>query len=270
MLATDLSARCDRALERSILLAEQLQGEVIVAHVVEVGRMEDSEAYGELVMEYVQDQFGSTEIAVETLILHGSAPYALASAAVERDCDIIVTGVARYNSLRDHILGTAVDYLVRHTPIPVLIVKNRWYGQGYEKLLVAVDLSPCSRHALVHSAEIFQNAKIDVVYAYHVPYDAMLSSKQVADDVREEAEEALEAFLGNPSLPSSIRSRLSARAVSGELATVVDRRLASGRPDLVVLGTHGKSGFVHATLGSRAAELLSWLPSDVLMIRDRD
>jgi nucleotide-binding universal stress UspA family protein len=43
--------------------------------------------------------------------------------------------------------------------------------------------------------------------------------------------------------------------------------LDSGDFDLLVLGTHGRGGFIMATIGSRASEMMGWSPVDVLMVR---
>jgi len=43
--------------------------------------------------------------------------------------------------------------------------------------------------------------------------------------------------------------------------------LDDGEFDLLVLGTHGRGGFAHATIGSRTADLLNGVASDALMVR---
>jgi nucleotide-binding universal stress UspA family protein len=50
---------------------------------------------------------------------------------------------------------------------------------------------------------------------------------------------------------------------------VIARALQDTDADLAVFGTHGKSGFVHALMGSNAESLLSWVPVDTLMIREQ-
>ncbi|MCA1748211.1 MAG: universal stress protein [Sphingomonadales bacterium] len=268
MLATDLSARCDRACKRTVLLADQLDREIVVAHVIEgKKRRGDAETEEMLIAALIQKQFNKTDRLAQTIVLRGSVPQTLADAARDARCDLIVTGIARLNSLRDHILGTAVDYLVRQASVPVLIVKEIAEGP-YRRLMVATDLSSCSRAALETALALFPKAKIDLVHAYHTPYEGFLRSEQIVDDVRREAEEDVQRFLRSPSLPAGTRRRIKAKAMVGELAIVMKQALDRSEPDLVVLGTHGKSGFVHATIGSRAAELLSWLPCDVLMVRN--
>ncbi|TXC69165.1 universal stress protein [Sphingorhabdus soli] len=267
MVATDLTQRSEAPFARAISLAHQLGGEIIVAHVVAPGSRSDRDIVERKMADLIDRQSAGAGVPIAAKVLQGSVPSALAEAAQQCGCDLIVTGIARYNSMGDHILGTAVDHLVRHSKLPVLIVKNT-PGRNYDHLLVATDLSNCSRHALVYAAEMFADPRIDLVHVYHVAYKPVLSSKLVAIDVQAEAEEELQAFIDDPTIPADVRSRVNAKAVRGDLTEVIDQRMRADDIDLLVLGTHGRSGLVHAMIGSRAAELLSWVPSDVLMIRE--
>ena len=63
--------------------------------------------------------------------------------AQDKKCDLIVTGVARYNSIGDILLGGPVDQLIRNAPVPVLVVKRR-PQEAYKNILIATDFSECS------------------------------------------------------------------------------------------------------------------------------
>src|SRR3546814_19402178 len=65
----------------------------------------------------------------ELVIRRGSAPKMLATIAAERASDLIVTGVARYNSIGDYFLGTAVDHIIRNAAQPVLRSEERRVGK---------------------------------------------------------------------------------------------------------------------------------------------
>src|SRR3546814_6744932 len=61
-----------------------------------------------------------------------------------------------------------------------------------------------------------------------------------------------------------LASRIEPIVDEGETGSVVMRQLERTRSPLLVLGTHGRSGFVHATIGSQAEALLSAVSTDVL------
>lgn len=204
----------------------------------------------------------------ELLIRMGAVPETLAAIAKERDADIVVVGVARYNSCGDYFLGTAVDHLVRHSESPVLVVRQRAF-EPYRRLVVATDFSDCALWALVSAARLFADIPISLVHAWHVPFEAFLSSSDTRREVSADMASEMKEFLENPALGPDVRARITAAADEGEVEPVLDRHIKSPRTDLLVVGSHGQSGFVQATLGSTAAGILNWARSDVLVVRDR-
>ncbi len=268
VVATDLSARCDRAVDRALIVALPWNAVVDVLHVLERDSKADDtvevDATRMRVMQTLPEDARDTEIIIAT----GSVPETITHTAQERESALIVTGVARYNSVGDYFLGTAVDHIIRHAPVPVLVVKQRPH-RPYATLLIATDLSTCSREAVARAGELFPDAALHIIHAYHVPYEAWLTSEDVRQEVREEAQRELDEFANDAFFSEVLRERIQARLGYGETGQVVAKALRETGADLVVLGTHGRSGFAHATIGSNAESLLSWLLVDTLMIREQ-
>src|SRR3546814_3528437 len=95
-----------------------------------------------------------------------------------------------------------VDHIVRNAQAPALVVRCRATGP-YERVVVATDLSDCSRAALLSAARLFPGSDLTVVHAFHVPYEAWLKSDDVKDYVRTEAQKGLEADRKSTRLNSS-------------------------------------------------------------------
>jgi nucleotide-binding universal stress UspA family protein len=264
MVATDLSARSDRPFERAFLLAEQLGASLVVLHVVERKESLDIEER-ERLLDLIEQEFGATQANSDIVLEHGSVTSTIARVAEERRCSVVITGVARFNSPGDYVLGTAVDYIVRKSPVPVLVVKRR-PRKPYARLLVATDLSSSSMHALVTAAELFPGANIRLIHVYHSSYGAFIAPDTTAKFIGDEARQTMRDFLDK--VPPSVRHRLEFAVVEGHLAAVIEDEIRSWRADLLVLGSHGRSGFAQATIGSQAADLLEYEPCDVLVVRD--
>ena len=262
LLASDFSARCDRPLDRAMQIARDHDGTLTIAHVLE----REGAQSGPDTVARLRAELPPTAQNADLIVRAGSAPKVLAQIAAERGSDLIVTGVARYNSIGDYLLGTAVDHIVRNAQAPVLVVRRRAAGP-YERVVVATDLSDCSRAALLSAARLFPGSDLTVVHAFHVPYEAWLKSDDVKDYVRTEAQEGLEAFLAQEEL-APLASRIEPIVDEGETGSVVMRQLERTKSPLLVLGTHGRSGFSHATIGSQAEALLSAVGTDVLMVRE--
>lgn len=263
LLASDFSARSDRPLDRALQLAEQWRAPLVIAHVVEKGERGLMARVAERLRADLPEAARQAELVVES----GSAPKVLARIADERRSSLIVTGVARYNSLGDYALGTAVDHIIRNASTPVLVVKCR-AARPYRRLLVATDLSDCSRAALLKAMELFPDAEVTLMHAYHVPFEGLLKSDQVQADVREDACRQLDAFLAHPAVGPQYRERIEALLVEGEIEDAVAQTLRERDIDLLVMGAHGRSGFFHATIGSQAENLLRISDADTLVVRE--
>jgi len=267
LLASDFSARCDRPLDRALLLVRENGAKLTIAHILEPHSNSEQVRPIHEIEQYLRSELPPEALSAELLVKTGSAPGMLALLARECGSDLIITGVARHNSWSDYFNGTAVDHLVRHADIPVLIVRKRARG-SYQRLVVATDFSDCSIHALRTAAELFPNIPITLVHAFHVPYEAWLKSDNMREHIRAERIAEMEKVLADPSV-ASLRNRLSTAIEEGELGGVIIRQLRPAASDLLVVGTHGQSALGYATVGSNAEALLACAPVDVLMARDR-
>lgn len=266
LLASDFTARSDRPLDRALQFAAEKNGRLAIVHVLEgVDRpgVVDNTTAGRLRAD-LPSQAADAELVIRT----GSAPKVLAQTASKRGSDLIVTGVARYNAIGDYLLGTAVDHIIRNAEVPVLIVRARPKGP-YRQVLVATDYSDCSRVALLTAARLLPDALITLVHAFHVPFEGWLKGDDVKEYVRKEAQDGLDAFLAHPDILPDLRMRIEALVEEGDTGSVVVRKLAETAADLLVLGTHGRSGFAYATIGSQAEAMLACVNTDVLMVRER-
>jgi len=265
LLASDFSARCDRPLDRALLLVRERGAKLAIAHILEPGpdRAElrsPDELERDLRAELPEEAWG-----VELIVRAGSAPHVLAAIAKESGSDLIITGVARYNSWGDYFVGTAVDYIVRNAEVPVLIVRKR-PRKPYQRMLVTTDFSDCSVLALRTAARLFPDIPITVVHVFHIPYKAWLESQSVREEIRAERAAEMAKLIARPTLVD-LKDRLSTVIAEGELGPVITQQLKLTASDLLVLGTQGQSTFSYATIGSNAEALMASAPSDVLMVR---
>lgn len=260
LIASDLTSRSDRALGRAQLLGYTL----ILAHVV-AGEETLSDTRRARLHHIAREDLDDAPLVSEVLIVSGSVPDTIARLAAERRCGLIVTGIASFDSPKDYILGTTVDFLVRRASVPVLIAKRK-PRHRYRSLIVATDFSSCSRRALATGAQLFPKTHIRLLHACTPPFPSRLDPKETTTYIHDQREKEMRAFVR--ALPSSLQERVEPRIEIGSLGSAIEEHRAAGRCDLLVLGTHGRGGFVHAAVGSRASELLTSSLSDVLMVRE--
>lgn len=261
LVASDLSARSDRAVDRAIRLGKQMHCPVKLVHV----RQEPGKVPQADIEALVRATLPEPDLAIDILLPAGSPPKAIARTIEETGALLAVVGAARFNHLSDFFLGTAVDYIVRRSPVPVLVVKQRAHF-AYRRILVPVDFSAWSKNALLTAATLFPEAELNVLHAFHVPYEGLQRDPHVRSQTMEMNEQALEKFLSDPGLPADLQGRIRRHLEYGDIGKVLGDAIRKLKPDLVALGTHGTGGFRQATIGSIAASLLEWISPDTLMV----
>jgi len=143
------------------------------------------------------------------------------------------------------------------------------------KILVPVDYSDCSRAALVFAADIARalGAALDVVHVWDRPPYVSESvvvrhpdgaMRSLIEMILEAAERDMTEFLSLAKIPADIP--FERRLCSGNPAARILSELAEGRHDLVIVGTHGRTGLRHALLGSVAEKLVRLSPVPVLTV----
>lgn len=251
LLATDLSARGDRPLDRAMLLAEQFGTRVQLVHVVET---EHPKSYNsEWLIAAIRQDMGDRADTVDIEVRFGTPAKQIAQAADDAGAALIVTGIARLNSFGAHVLGTEVDRILRRVTKPLLVVKRR-ADRPYRDLLVTTDFSQPARHAFEVAAALFPTADFTLLYV-SAPVDG-----------RDGTEEAMRDFVAKAAIDPEIRARLKTAIEIGDVREKTADRVEAGH-DLLVVGTQGQSALSHALIGSQARELLNSQAIDMLMVR---
>jgi nucleotide-binding universal stress UspA family protein len=205
-------------------------------------------------------------------VLLGEAFEGILRAGDEVNADLIVMGAHRRQILRDIITGTTIERVIRQGRRPVLMA-NAVPAGNYHNILVAVDLSSPSAHAArtAQSLGVLAGAAVTALHAFEVPAAAMMTRvdmtrDQIAGHVAEEATQAKKAlaqFMVDEGLEASrsIVRQINA-AIHHEILACVREESAQ----LIVVGTHGRSGFAKLMLGSVAQSILQTAEQDVLAV----
>lgn len=264
LLASDFSSRSDRPLARATQLAADSGATLVIAYMLESRRTRswsEAEARARLVVD-LPPELRDTPLLIE----HGSPDARIAAIAAERGSDLIVLGVARQNSIGDYLTGSTVDHIIRHAETPVLVVRRRCFGP-YASLIAATDFSHGSRQAVLKAAELFPGTPIHLVHSFLPPYSAWLKSDDVQAEVALKAREEMDAFIAEVREAAGPDLVLSGEVVEGEAGSVIPEIAFARGADLMILGTHGQSGFSHATVGSTAEVLLTLVGCDALVVQ---
>ncbi len=279
LLATDLSARCDRALDRALALAGDWQAELVVVHVLEAAspappdessaepswrRAPDARSLAERrARADLSDMAAGAGIVIES----GDPTEAILRTARTHGCGLIVTGVARNELLGRLALGGTTTRLVRASEIPVLVVRKR-ARRTYGRIVVAADFSESSRHALEATRRLFPRQTLTLFHAYDAPLVLMASdTASHRTQFQEAAQRDAEAFLEASAHAGQPGAQPELALECGDPDRLLTEYVDTKGIDLVALGTHGRSAVFHILIGSVAQSLVETLPCDVLVVR---
>ena len=271
LVAYDLSPLSDRAVERAFQLAGAMHANLTALHVVEEGSPESARDKAYTQMEHViRDLSEKTGIQADYRIENGNAVEVILSYATGEKVDLIVLGLHRKDSIADWFTDSTAERLIRKSTFPILTVQNKPV-EPYKRVLTAVDFSTCSRKALQTAIKVAPDATVSAAHIYDFPFPAMIGltsaqEKSIKEDmllgVRQEAAADMAHFLA-PFGKDQIVEILE----HGDVKYQLDKLVARIQPDLLAQGTHGRSGFVTALIGSVALSFLNNPPCDILITK---
>lgn len=276
LLATDLSARCDRALDRAAQLAGEWRAELVALNVLDVtasptqalawaGGTDDEHCRNIARRQLARDLSGLDIQATLRTVDGGDTAGAIREMAASSEAGLVVTGVARNETLGRFLLGSTVERLARTLPQPLLVVRNRARG-SYRRIIVATDFSDSSRCALQTAAGLFAGRELILYHACRMALSGLATPSPSDCSGRGIEQDECADFLAGSELPA--RTVVRPVIEDGVLENTLTRYVLKHDIDLVVMGAHGRSGIMSILLGSTAAKLLDWLPCDVMIVRE--
>jgi nucleotide-binding universal stress UspA family protein len=207
-------------------------------------------------------RFGYDRIRCHTA--EGSPGRTLVEIATREKAQLVVVGATRRGRFWRNLLGTTADRVIRGSPVPVLVM-HQPFTAPVRRVLLTTDLSHES--ARLHdrgadtAAALFGDA-LQLRTLMVVWFDVLLPPPLKEDALRQAAEAELGEFVAERPLGARIEPRVR----FGEVAREVVREAEEWPADLIVLGTHGRSGFSRLALGSTAAATLRGACCNVLVV----
>ena len=226
---------------------------------------------GKRVVGDVADRARERGVSVITEVIQGEPYKTIVDYADSHGVDFIVMPTHGRQGLERFLLGSTTEHVVRRAEVPVLTVKpDTSVDYPYANVLVPTDGSDCAREALSIGVDVVK-AEMASLHLVSV-IDTMSLGVDVRSDVRIELlEESADGILGDAFdfaedagiNPVSETIEYGASVHEAILSYIEDKDI-----DLIVMGTHGRTGFERYMLGSVTEYIIRTSPIPVLTVRE--
>lgn len=276
LCATDLLPKSEAAIDRSGMLAEQLQAQLSLLHVVSPTTSElNLEQALQVAISGLKSRarapewrFGPMpEVAVRT-----GGPARLIMDSIDKHrVDLVVIGPHRKRGLRDVLEGTIAEKILNTRQCPLLIVRRPAEAE-YRQVMLALDVTEESGAAVQAAESLVLNAQTQamVMHVCEPPYQGMLRSagvgtEEVISYVNHSRREAAAEIRDLLRRTSANHTRYGVVIGESHPTRAIRRAVGMYQPDLLVMGTNG--GRVRrALIGSVASQVMDAADCDVLVV----
>lgn len=190
-------------------------------------------------------------IICSTELRYGAAPHQeIVTAAAELAADVIVMGRRGERGLAQRYVGDATVKAVSLTDLPVVVVPetaNYWQ----HRILVATDGSEHSRAAVAAAGRFAALSKL--------PVTVLSVSRSNQSETQQWVDSAVREF-------ETRGLTVESRVIEGQPEDVIPATATELGADLVVLGSHGRTGITKLLLGSVSTQVIAALKCPALVV----
>jgi len=267
LVATDLSARSDRAVLRAIKLAEKFQARLTIINVIDDQIPKRSiESFKSIAQDEIDNclKNHNSQVEIDIKIVKGDAYEQILKFSYEEDIDLLVVGIHRHVNSDEPMIGHVIQRLVDFSHKPIIVVRDR-YEKDYNKILAPVDFTNSSVISLKFATDNFSKANFDLIHTYQVPFMGISgSSSIISKQAQKESEEDLDNIIHD--IEKSHPVKINKIIKKGRISNVLFEEVGHLNPDLLVIGCSEKHFVARFADASIADQILADPPCDVLIV----
>ncbi|MDY6764551.1 MAG: universal stress protein [Halobacteria archaeon] len=281
LIPTDGSKGAEGGVEHGLRIARRYDATVHTLFVVEpvypTADFEDfttnwntiKEAFrdqGERVTEEVADRVDEHGLKAVTSVQEGSPHGVILDYADENDIDLIAMGTHGRTGLRRYLMGSVTERVIRSSEVPVLAAKAPKEDDrkgDYNNVLIPTDGSRGVERAIEHGLNIADEFDANLHALYVIDTD-IVNWSTLLDTFSEEGEVATKEI---EKRAASFNMGTTTEVVEGTPHEEILDYIKKKNIDLVVMGTHGRSGLDRLFIGSVTSKVVRSSEVPVLTVR---
>jgi nucleotide-binding universal stress UspA family protein len=260
IVPVDFSKHSEFALEAAAMLAKKYNSEILALHMLEMSNALISDSDGNRQAEAVfflklaEQKFTEfldkpylKDIKVTPIVKHFKVFSEVNDVAKEHHADLIIMGSHGSSGIKEVFIGSNTEKVVRHSDIPVLVVKYNPILMDFENVVLACDFSKEAIKPYINASALFSKlgAKLHLVHV-NLPGASFKSTTEmetqvadflkIADGHTDQMENV--HFVSDYSIEGGILNFASTKGI-----------------DLIAVATHGRTGLAHFFEGSISEDI---------------
>jgi len=282
LFPTDGSDGAEAAFEHVLDLAEAHDATVYVLNVADTARdsvtqiqgqvIDTLEREGARVVRETAQRASDRGVTTVTEVLQGEPYSTIVDYAAANDVDVVVMPTHGRRGLERFLLGSTTERVIRRADVPVLTLRpddDVRVRYPYRNVLMPTDGSATADAALDLAVDLTaaEDAGLHLLSVVDVTSLGIDVRADIAvESLEESAADVVESATGTAT-EAGVTPAETAVELGTSVARVVRSYVDDHDVDLVVVGTHGRTGFDRYVLGSVTEKLVRASPVPVLTVR---
>ena len=284
LLATDGSEFSEGAIREAIQLARRCNSKLVAIQVIETNPEFESMAPSVLEkrewavrahLEAVKDRAQKEGVSCDIVVHEGEDSYKyIVDEAVKQKSTMVIMGRRGRKGFRRLVVGSTTAWTIGHSPCSVMVVP-RAADVEFKSVVVATDGSKWSASAASeaiglakrNSAKLTALAVVPAELAMPTDIDfATIAREKLADQEMQAAEKNARAVK-----EAAQKEGVDAQAfvMSGKPADAITEIAKDQKADLVIVGSHGRTGLDRLLMGSVAERVIVLASCAVLVVKGK-
>ena len=258
----DFSDQSVSAFRFALDVAAESKGGILLLHVIELPVLHDPllmpvhafeksfldelSTKTELKFQKIIEKYADDPGQVKTSMVFGSIHTMIVDTIEKEKIDLVVMGTKGAGGLREILIGSNTEKIVRRSPVPVIAVKKYVKGSSIKNIVFPHAMDTGENDDLITKVKSLQNffkAKLHIIWV----------NTPVIFKPDPEIREELNLFAKRYLLKDFTINIFS--YTTEEAGILQFTREIKG--DLIAMGTHGRTGFAHVLAGSVAEDVVN-------------
>ena len=260
IVPVDFSNYSEYALEAAAIIAKKNNAQILALHMLEGSdsffNTSDGEQQAKMMFflrlaeqkfEDFLDKDYLKEVSIVPIVKHFKVFSEVSKVAQEHNADLIVMGSHGASGFSEIFVGSNTQKVIRHSEIPVLVIKTKPNGVEYKDVVFASDFSDEAVKPYISASQILTSFGSNIhLLNVNVPGERFRSSSEM--------EQTMTNFLTKA---DGNLNRLNAVNYVSDISVEkgISNFSAKIKADLIVIPTHGRKGLAQFFEGSISEDL---------------